>query len=85
MTKQKRDSAVGASRTEAPAAASSKAATDLTAAIEKLLANSQHLDSAALRDALLDLHEFWLTAHAAQAGLGVGQGIALVKSKKKKK
>src|SRR6478752_9499307 len=77
MTKQKRDSAVGASRTEAPAAASPKAATDLTAAIEKLLSNSRHLDSAALRDALLDLHEFWLTTKAAEIGITETSGFAI--------
>jgi [protein-PII] uridylyltransferase len=32
----------------------------------------------ALREALTDLHEFWLTAHAAHAGITGGQGIALV-------
>jgi [protein-PII] uridylyltransferase len=78
MAKQKRDSAVGASRTEAPAAASSKAATDLTAAIEKLLSNSRHLDSAALRDALLDLHEFWLTTKATEIGITETSGFAIV-------
>ncbi len=61
MAKQKPDSAAGASSTGAPAAVSSKAATDLTAACEQLLSGSHHLDSAALRDALLDLHEFWLS------------------------
>ncbi|TCO56964.1 [protein-PII] uridylyltransferase [Actinocrispum wychmicini] len=32
----------------------------------------------ALRDALADLHEFWLAAHATQAGTGTDQGVALV-------
>jgi [protein-PII] uridylyltransferase len=32
-----------------------------------------------LREALTDLHEFWLTVHAAHAGISVGQeGVALV-------
>ena len=45
----------------APAAGSSRPATDLAAAAEQLLTGgSRQLDSAALRDALLDLHEFWL-------------------------
>src|SRR5689334_23976231 len=69
MTEQKPDSAVGASKLGAPAAVSSKAATDLTAAIEQLLSSSRHLDSAALRNALLDLHEFWLSTKATEIGV----------------
>ncbi|GGM39950.1 bifunctional uridylyltransferase/uridylyl-removing enzyme [Longimycelium tulufanense] len=37
----------------------------------------RRLDAAALRDALTDLHDFWLAAHAAAAGVG-GGGAALV-------
>src|SRR6187401_3683860 len=78
MTEQKPDSAVGASKSGAPAAVSSKAATDLTAAIEQLLSSSHHLDSAALRDALLDLHEFWLTTKATEIGITPTSGFAIV-------
>ena len=85
MTKQKPDSAAGASRwvgpqpaRGAPAAGSSKAATDLTAACEQLLSGSHQLDSAALRDALLDLHEFWLSAKAAEIGVTETSGFAIV-------
>ena len=49
MTEQKPDSAAGASRWEAPAAVSSRPATDLAAAAEQLLTGgSRQLDSAAL-------------------------------------
>ena len=78
MTKQKPDSAAGAPSTGAPAAVSSKAATDLTAACEKLLSGSRHLDSAALRDALLDLHDFWLSTKAAEIGVTATSGFAIV-------
>ncbi len=78
MTEQKPDSAAGASQSEAPAAGSSKAATDLTAACEQLLTSSRHLDSAALRDALLDLHEFWLTNKATEIGITETSGFAIV-------
>ena len=43
-------------------------ATDLAAASEQLLSGSARLDSAALRDALLDLHDFWLTTKATEIG-----------------
>src|ERR1700754_2039617 len=78
MTKQQPDSAAGASKSEAPAAGSSRPATDLRAASEQLLANSSHLDSAALRDALLDLHEFWLTTKASEIGITETSGFAIV-------
>ncbi|OLR91664.1 [protein-PII] uridylyltransferase [Actinokineospora bangkokensis] len=41
--------------------------------------SGHRLGPAALREALADLHEFWLTAHAAQAGVGGrGGGVALL-------
>ncbi|MGX9790771.1 [protein-PII] uridylyltransferase [Mycobacterium sp. MMS18-G62] len=79
MTEQTPDPAAGASRWEAPAAGSSRPATDLAAASEQLLAGgTKQLDSAALRDALLDLHEFWLTTKAAEIGITPTSGFAIV-------
>ncbi|APE15727.1 [protein-PII] uridylyltransferase [Mycobacterium sp. WY10] len=79
MTKQSKDSAAGASRWEAPAAGSSKPAKDLAAANKQLLEGGQRqLDSAALRDALLDLHEFWLTTKATEIGITATSGFAIV-------
>src|SRR6476469_4519534 len=78
MTEQKQDPAAGASSKEVPAAVSSKAATDLTAACRTLLSGSFHLDAAALRDALLDLHEFWLSTKAAEIGITETSGFAIV-------
>ena len=78
MTEQKPDSAAGASHSEAPAAGSSRPATDLRAASEQLLSGSHHLDSAALRDALRDLHEFWLSTKAAEIGVTETSGFAIV-------
>ncbi|ORB32510.1 [protein-PII] uridylyltransferase [Mycolicibacterium parafortuitum] len=71
--------AAGASRWERPAAVSSRPATDLVAAAEQLLSGSgRQLDSAALRDALLDLHDFWLTTKAAEIGITATSGFAIV-------
>ncbi|HEU5474628.1 MAG TPA: [protein-PII] uridylyltransferase [Actinophytocola sp.] len=57
-------------------------AADLVLARDRLLgrAAGQHrLGPEALREALADLHEFWLTAHASQAGiLNDTTGIALI-------
>ncbi len=79
MTKHTRDSAAGASRWEAPAAGSSKPAKDLAAACKQLLDGGQRqLDSVELRDALLDLHEFWLTTKATEIGITPTSGFALV-------
>src|SRR4051812_19913145 len=78
MTEQKPHSAAGASRWEAPAAGSLRPATDLAAASEQLLAGTKQLDSAALRDAMLDLHEFWLTTKAAEIGITPTSGFAIV-------
>ena len=79
MAEHRSDSAAGASRWEAPAAGSSRPATDLSAASEQLLAGSaRQLDSAALRNALLDLHEFWLTTKATEIGITPTSGFAIV-------
>src|SRR6476660_6377840 len=79
MTEQTPDPAAGASRWEAPAAGSLRPATDLAAASEKLLAGgARQLDSAALRDALLDLHDFWLTTKATEIGITATSGFAIV-------
>ncbi|SDC65116.1 [protein-PII] uridylyltransferase [Actinokineospora iranica] len=63
-------------------------AADLVLARDRLLGagmgarsgpSGHRLGPAALREALADLHEFWLTAHAAQAGVGGrGEGVALL-------
>ncbi|AQT80822.1 [protein-PII] uridylyltransferase [Mycolicibacterium litorale] len=82
MTKQSRHSAAGASRWEAPAAAVSgafKPAKDLAAAAQQLLEGGQRqLDSAALRDALADLNEFWLATKATEIGITPTSGFAIV-------
>jgi [protein-PII] uridylyltransferase len=78
MTKQTPDPAGGASRWEAPAAGSSRPAHDLATAAEQLLTGGARLDSAALRDALLDLHEFWLTTKATEIGITATSGFAIV-------
>jgi [protein-PII] uridylyltransferase len=79
MAEQRSDSAAGASRWEAPAAATLRPASDLAAATEQLLSGgSRQLDSAALRDALLDLHEFWLTTKATEIGITATSGFAIV-------
>ncbi|MBV9641712.1 MAG: [protein-PII] uridylyltransferase [Mycobacteriaceae bacterium] len=54
-------------------------AKDLVAAAEQLLAvGARQLDAAALREALLDLHEFWLTTKAAEIGITPASGFAIV-------
>src|SRR5882757_1213985 len=79
MTKQIPDPAAGASRWEAPAAGSSRPATDLAKAAQQLLnGGSKQLDTAALRDALLDLNEFWLTTKATEIGITPTSGFAIV-------
>ncbi|GAA1273116.1 [protein-PII] uridylyltransferase [Saccharothrix xinjiangensis] len=54
-------------------------ADDLVRARDRLLApGRRRLTGESLREALVDLHEFWLTAHATQAGVGgAGSGVAL--------
>lgn len=81
--KQTPEPAAGASRWEAPAACSlnesPKPATDLANASKQLLAGgTRHLDSAELRDALLALHEFWLTTKATEIGITATSGFAIV-------
>ena len=79
MTKQTPEPAAGASRWEAPAAGSSRPANDLATAAAQLLSGSaRQLDSSALRDALLDLHEFWLTTKATEIGITPTSGFAIV-------
>ncbi|MCI4676554.1 [protein-PII] uridylyltransferase [Candidatus Mycolicibacterium alkanivorans] len=81
MAKNTRDSAAEAPHSEAPAAGSYKPAKDLAQACQQLLEGSQRqLDSVALRDALLDLHEFWLTTKATEIGITATSGFALVAS-----
>ena len=54
-------------------------ATDLAAASRQLLNGGQRrLDAAGLREALLDLHELWLTTKAADLGITADSGFALV-------
>src|SRR6478609_6310598 len=63
----------------APAAGSLRPATDLVAATEQLLSGgARQLDSAALREALLDLHDFWLTTKATEIGVTPTSGFAIV-------
>jgi [protein-PII] uridylyltransferase len=77
MTKRTTNSAAGG--WEPPAAESLHPATDLAAASRQLLAGGQRrLDAAALREALSDLHELWLTTKAAELGIAEGSGFALV-------
>ena len=79
MTKQTPDPAAGAPRWEAPPAGSSRPAKDLAVAAEQLLVGGPRpLDSAALRDALLDLNDFWLTTKAAEIGITATSGFAIV-------
>jgi [protein-PII] uridylyltransferase len=93
MAEQRPDSAAGASRWVGPqspafawahargasAAASLRPATDLAAASDQLLAaGSRQLDSAALRHALQDLHEFWLATKATEIGITPTSGFAIV-------
>ncbi|MGB3484228.1 MAG: [protein-PII] uridylyltransferase [Mycobacterium sp.] len=85
--KQTPDPAAGAFRKEGPAAGSSpeplagapRPANDLSKAVQQLLSSgTKQLDSAALRDALLDLHEFWLTTKANEIGVTATSGFAIV-------
>ena len=79
MTQQTPDPAAEDASASASAAGSPRPAKDLVAATEQLLAGgSRHLDSAALRDALLDLHEFWLTTKATEIGITDTSGFAIV-------
>ena len=79
MNMQTPDPAAGADATQAPAAGSPRPASDLSAAIEQLLSGgARRLDSAALREALVDLYEFWLAAKATEIGITETSGFAIV-------
>src|ERR1700692_5116357 len=79
MTQQTPDPAAEAAGALASAAGSPRPAKDLVAAAKQLLAGgSPHLDSAAVRDAILELHEFWLTTKATEIGITDTSGFALV-------
>jgi [protein-PII] uridylyltransferase len=61
------------------AAVSDCPTSDLAANRRALLSDANRdLDAAALRDALLDLHESWLTAKAAEIGITEGSGFAII-------
>ncbi|MCV7257375.1 [protein-PII] uridylyltransferase [Mycobacterium shimoidei] len=54
-------------------------AADLAAARAALLSDSpNHMDSATLRQAWQELHEFWLTTKASEIGIGADSGFAIV-------
>jgi [protein-PII] uridylyltransferase len=77
MTENNREF-TGASPKEAPVP-SSRPANDLAAASQQLLGGgARQLDAAALRNALLDLHEFWLTTKAAEIGITATSGFSIV-------
>ncbi|MGB0972348.1 MAG: [protein-PII] uridylyltransferase [Mycobacterium sp.] len=79
MTGQTRDPAAGAPQWVRPAAGSLRPAADLVAACDQLLTgSSHHLAAPALRDALLDLYDFWLTTKAAEIGITETSGFAIV-------
>ncbi|GAT10097.1 protein-PII uridylyltransferase [Mycolicibacterium novocastrense] len=79
MSEPRPQAAAGAPQWVAPAAGSSRPATDLCAAIKQLLTGgARQLDSAALRHALQDLHEFWLTTKATEIGITPTSGFAIV-------
>ena len=66
-------------RRQSQATKTKAAASDLAAAREKLLARGpSELDSAALREAWGELHEFWLTTKATEIGITAGSGFAIV-------
>ncbi len=78
MAKRPRDPAAESPRKGTPAAGSPRPAKDLVTATNQLLCSSHRLDAAALRDALRDLHEFWLTTKAAEIGITADSGFAIV-------
>lgn len=66
-------------RLETTDAGSGCAVTDLAGARRKLLSQDAHeLDAAQLRQAVLELHESWLVAKAAEIGITDGSGFAIV-------
>lgn len=77
MTERAEDSAAG--RRTPPAAESGHPATDLVVASRKLLdGGPRQLGAAALREALGDLNELWLSAKAAEIGVTATSGFAIV-------
>ncbi|MGD9620550.1 MAG: [protein-PII] uridylyltransferase [Mycolicibacterium sp.] len=79
MTGRSSDPAAGAPRWVRPAAGSLRPATDLVAAAGQLLVGgSRPLTAAALRHALLDLYDFWLTTKATEIGITPTSGFAIV-------
>lgn len=54
------------------------AATDLVAARAQLLGESGRLNAGAIREAMTDLNELWLTAKAAEVGITDSSGFAIV-------
>ena len=76
MTKRSNGSSEG--RWEAPVAGLRHPATDLAAASRQLLDSGRRLDAPALREALLDLNELWLTTKASDLGVTAGSGFAIV-------
>lgn len=74
MTKRTDGTAAGRGK---PPAVGPPAATDLAAASRQLLDGSR-LDAVGLREALLDLHELWLTTKAAELGVTADSGFAIV-------
>lgn len=78
-SREEHSTAAGAPQWVVPAAASSRPANDLAAAIKQLLTGgARQLDSAGLRHALQDLHEFWLTTKATEIGITPTSGFAIV-------
>jgi [protein-PII] uridylyltransferase len=66
-------------RLEASESGSACAVTDLAGARRKLLSEDAHeLDAAQLRQAVLELHESWLTAKATEIGITPDSGYAIV-------
>ncbi|MGW0027001.1 [protein-PII] uridylyltransferase [Rhodococcus sp. NPDC003383] len=66
---------------DASLATAGGAAADLAIARDQLLAGgvrNRRLDSAALRHALVDLHEFWLTTKGSEVGIVPDCGFAIV-------
>ncbi|MBV9512649.1 MAG: [protein-PII] uridylyltransferase, partial [Mycobacteriaceae bacterium] len=79
MTQQKPDPTSEATVARSSAGGPPRPAKDLVAATEQLVAaGPRHLDSAALRDALFDLHEFWLSTKANEIGITGNSGFAIV-------
>jgi [protein-PII] uridylyltransferase len=78
LTKQTPDPADERLREEQTTADERLREEQTTAAAEQLLTGGTRLDSAALRDAMLDLHEFWLTTKAAEIGITATSGFAIV-------